>query len=53
MAKPKRGSIKVSAYEHLTAEWHKVLNGSRQPEDVSHGSKTRIWWLCAEGPDHI
>ena len=33
----------------LAAEWHPNLNGSLGPENVTAGSKKRVWWLCAKG----
>ena len=33
----------------LAAEWHPTKNGRLSPEDVSYGSKKKIWWICSEG----
>lgn len=30
-------------------QWHPTLNGSLTPEQVTLGSKKKVWWLCPEG----
>ncbi len=37
----------------LSLEWHSTLNGDLTPDDVSAGSKKRVWWQCSKGEDHI
>tara|TARA_B110000503_G_scaffold92691_1_gene139733 strand:+ start:214 stop:645 length:432 start_codon:yes stop_codon:yes gene_type:complete len=39
----------LSSYPKLVNEWHPTLNGALTPEDVSYGSKRKIWWLCDKG----
>ena len=39
----------LSSYPLLVNEWHPTLNGALTPEDVSYGSKIKIWWLCDKG----
>ncbi|MBQ7064572.1 MAG: zinc-ribbon domain-containing protein, partial [Firmicutes bacterium] len=29
----------------LAAEWHPYKNGELKPEDVTAGSKAKVWWL--------
>ena len=36
----------------LAAEWHPTKNGELTPATVTWGSGRRVWWKCAEGPDH-
>jgi hypothetical protein len=36
----------------LAAQWHPTKNGGLTPEQVSAGSKTKVWWKCSNGPDH-
>lgn len=33
----------------LAEEWHPTLNGKLTPEDVTPGSRRKVWWLCSEG----
>lgn len=33
----------------VAEEWHPVLNGKLQPEDVTLGSNKKVWWRCSEG----
>ncbi|MDO4312499.1 MAG: zinc-ribbon domain-containing protein [Eubacteriales bacterium] len=30
-------------------EWHPTLNGSLTPEQVTIGSRKKVWWICSEG----
>lgn len=36
----------------LVLEWDRDRNGDLTPSTVSSGSQKKIWWKCAEGPDH-
>lgn len=46
-----------SLYEHcvrsgqqaLLQQWHPEKNGEVKPEDVSYGSKKKVWWVCEKG----
>jgi hypothetical protein len=42
----------IAGYPHLLAEWHLTKNGDLFPDEVSYGSRKRIWWKCSKGPDH-
>lgn len=33
----------------LAAQWHPSLNGALTPEQVTAGSKRKVWWRCPEG----
>jgi hypothetical protein len=33
-------------YPALAKEWHPTKNGTLTPEQVTRGSKRRVWWLC-------
>ncbi len=35
-------------FPKIAAEWHPTKNGSLKPNNVSYGSKMRIWWLCSQ-----
>lgn len=42
----------VAGYPRLVEEWHPDKNGDLRPEEVSYGSRRRVWWRCPKGPDH-
>lgn len=33
----------------VAASWHPTLNGTLTPQDVTTGSRRKIWWECPEG----
>ena len=33
----------------IVKEWHPTKNGDLKPTDVSHGSETKVWWICEHG----
>jgi very-short-patch-repair endonuclease/uncharacterized Zn-finger protein len=39
----------LSSFPHLVKEWHPTKNGDLRPEDVTHGSHKKVWWLCPKG----
>ncbi len=41
--------MKLTSYPHLVKEWHPTMNGDLTPEDITHGSKKKVWWLCSKG----
>ena len=41
--------MKLSSYHHLVKEWHPTKNGKLTPNDFTHGSKKKVWWLCPNG----
>lgn len=36
----------------LAREWHPIKNGSLTPNDVTSGSRRKVWWKCPKGEDH-
>ena len=36
----------------LSFEWHPTKNGDLTPSSIMAGSHKKVWWKCAEGPDH-
>ena len=43
-----RGSLAVK-YPELVKEWNYDKNGTLTPNDVTPGSKKRVWWKCKNG----
>ena len=43
------GKKYVSDIPELIAEWHPTKNEGLMPEDVTHGSSKKVWWLCPKG----
>ena len=43
------GKKYVSDIPELIAEWHPTKNEGLMPEDVTHGSDKKVWWLCSLG----
>ena len=41
--------MKLSSYPHLVKEWHPTKNGDLTPDDITHGSDKKVWWLCPKG----
>jgi len=39
--------MKLTEFPHLVKEWHPTKNGELTPEDVTHGTKKKAWWLCS------
>jgi very-short-patch-repair endonuclease len=35
-------------YPTIAAEWHPSKNGDKQPDDYTHGSKFKAWWICPD-----
>jgi len=33
----------------VAAGWHPTLNGTLTPQDVTTGSRRKVWWQCPEG----
>ena len=40
-------------YPGLVDEWHPSKNGDLTPDDVSHGSKKEVWWICIKDKNHV
>ena len=41
--------MKLSSYKHLVKEWHPTKNGELTPDDYTHGSDMKVWWVCDKG----
>ena len=41
--------MNLSSYPHLVKEWHPSKNGDLTPDDFTHATKRKVWWLCSEG----
>ena len=39
----------ATTYPEVAKEWHTTLNGSLTPQDVTAGSRKRVWWQCSQG----
>ena len=39
----------AAQYPQIAAEWDSELNGNLTPEDITAGSKRRVWWRCEKG----
>lgn len=33
----------------LAKQWHSTLNGSLTPDQVTVGSRKKVWWICPDG----
>ena len=42
-------SMKLNSYPHLVKEWHPTKNGELTPNNLTHGSGKKVWWLCPKG----
>jgi Zn finger protein HypA/HybF involved in hydrogenase expression len=42
----------IAEYPILVQQWHPTKNGSLKPQDVTAGSRKKIWWKCHAAPDH-
>jgi hypothetical protein len=42
----------ATLFPDLVAEWHPSKNGNLTPDLVVAGSTKKVWWKCANGPDH-
>ena len=38
----------VNTHKVLVREWHPTKNGKLTPNDVTHGSEKKVWWLCSK-----
>lgn len=48
--KMKRGTERmIDVRPDLADEWHPTRNRELNPEDVSRGTKLKVWWKCGEG----
>jgi hypothetical protein len=40
----------LSLFPKIADEWHPTKNGELKPDEVTHGSGKKVWWLCPK--DH-
>ena len=40
--------MNLSSFPHLVKEWHPTKNGDLTPNDFTHGSHFKAWWLCSK-----
>ena len=45
----KKSAMTKTLHESLIKEWHPDRNASFSIEDLTAGSKKKVWWLCAKG----
>ena len=38
-----------TCFPEIATQWHPTLNGTLTPEQVTYGSKKKVWWQCPEG----
>ena len=38
-----------SRFPELAAQWHPTQNGALSPEQVSPGTRRKVWWICEKG----
>ena len=43
----------VADYPELVLQWHPTKNGELKPNNLSFGSRKKIWWKCPVGEDHV
>ena len=36
-------------FPDVAAQWHPTKNGSLTPDDVTHKSNKKVWWICKRG----
>jgi len=39
----------LTEYPEIVSEWHPTKNGELKPDEVTHGSHKKVWWLCPKG----
>jgi len=39
----------ADTHPSLVEEWHPTKNGERLPQDFTHGSGKKVWWICSLG----
>jgi hypothetical protein len=42
----------ATTHPDLVKQWHPIKNGKLTPNDVTKGSKAKIWWKCPIADDH-
>jgi hypothetical protein len=39
----------ATSYPKIANQWHPTLNGDLRPEQVTYGSRKKVWWICEDG----
>lgn len=37
-----------SLFPDIAKEWHQLKNGTLTPDEITYGSKNKIWWKCVD-----
>ena len=45
-------NIFETKFPEIAKEWHPTKNVDLKPEDVSYGSKKKVWWQCQKFAEH-
>jgi hypothetical protein len=48
MSLSKSYNLKV-VHPELAKQWHPVKNGNLTPDQITPGSKKKVWWMCEKG----
>ena len=48
----RRGSL-ADKFPDLAKEWHPTKNRELTPNDVTAGSRKRVWWICSQKHEWI
>jgi hypothetical protein len=51
-ARPSSTNSISSLYPELAKQWHPKKNGELSPDQVTKGSKKKVWWKCPVADDH-
>jgi len=44
--------MNLASFPHLVKEWHSTKNGDLTLNDLTHGSKKKVWWKCSKGHEY-
>ena len=50
---PKAETSLQEKYPEIASQWDYLKNHPLKPEDFSFSSKTKVWWKCDKGTNHI
>ena len=42
----------ASQYPELARQWHPTKNGDLTPDQVSPGTRRKVWWICDKGHEY-
>lgn len=43
------GNDLATRFPNLAAQWHPTLNGDLRPDQVTPGTRRKVWWICQNG----